>query len=117
MATPLTPKQSVIVHPFLTYSKYVFNPIKSLSVTPKSHILLPLQPTLSDLRDGYIPIAAIYYHCGIHPFPLQPNFHFQIVVLTPLKPASHCPTDRRIGGSDEKSDEKSDSGRTCVGGK
>ena len=34
-----------------------------------------------------------------------------------FKPASHCPTDGRIGGSDEKSDEKSESGRTCVGGK
>ena len=28
-----------------------------------------------------------------------------------LKPASHCPTDQRIRGSDGKSDEKSGSGR------
>ena len=31
-----------------------------------------------------------------------------------LKQASHCPTDRGIGVSDEKSDVKLASGRTCV---
>ena len=44
-------------------------------------------------------------------------FPIHVVVHDTSKPASHCPTDRRIGGSDGKSDEKSGSGRTCVGWK
>ena len=36
---------------------------------------------------------------------------FGEVSLVTIKPAFHCPTDRRIGGLDEKSG----SGRTCVG--
>ena len=81
------------------------------------HIKLP-PASISEIKHRWLMLSIVgYYHiCLVLLHPLQCQIQLQ-QVSTNLKPASLCPTDRRIGWLGEKSDVKSVSGRTPFEGK